>query len=146
MFGWIKSIFSDSAAKVTSSIMGGLDSLFTSDEERLAAKAIVQEQMNNFILNVMNIVLKEMEVQASVIKTEMQGSWMQKNWRPILMFIFMAVITNNYILAPYLMALFDWSVELEIPPEMWGLLKLGIGGYVVGRSVESGIKHWKGDK
>ena len=31
----------------------------------------------------------------------------------------------------------------DIPPDMWDLLKLGVGGYVVGRSAEKGIKAWK---
>jgi len=35
--------------------------------------------------------------------------------------------------------------KADIPPDMWDLLKLGIGGYVVGRSVEKGVKVWKGD-
>lgn len=31
----------------------------------------------------------------------------------------------------------------DIPPDMWDLLKLGVGGYVVGRSAEKSIKTWK---
>ena len=31
----------------------------------------------------------------------------------------------------------------DIPPDMWDLLKLGVGGYVLGRSVEKGVKVWK---
>ena len=33
--------------------------------------------------------------------------------------------------------------QADIPPDMWDLLKLGVGGYVVGRSVEKGVKVWK---
>ena len=47
-----------------------------------------------------------------------------------------AIIVNNYILAPYLQAAFGWSVTLDLPPEMWTLLTVGVGGYVVGRSGE----------
>jgi len=57
-------------------------------------------------------------------------------WRPILMLSFVAIIVNNYILAPYLAAMFDWSVELTLNQNMWDLLKLGVGGYIGGRSVE----------
>jgi hypothetical protein len=28
------------------------------------------------------------------------------------------------------------AVVLEIPPGMWGLLTMGLGGYVVGRTIE----------
>lgn len=49
-----------------------------------------------------------------------------------------AIVVNNYILAPYLQAAFGWwwSVTLDLPPEMWTLLTVGVGGYVVGRSGE----------
>ena len=36
------------------------------------------------------------------------------------------------------------GVMLDIPPDMWDLLKIGLGGYVVGRSAEKGAKAWKG--
>jgi hypothetical protein len=75
--------------------------------------------------------------QADIIKSEAQGqSWLQRNWRPLLMCMFGFIVANNYILVPYLQAMFGWSVQLQIPPDLWDLLKLGIGGYVVGRSVE----------
>ena len=32
---------------------------------------------------------------------------------------------------------------LEIPPDMWGLLKLGLSGYIVGRSGEKMVTAWK---
>ena len=47
-------------------------------------------------------------------------------------------IANNYIIVP----IFN-TTPAEIPPDMWDLLKLGVGGYVVGRSVEKGVKTFK---
>jgi hypothetical protein len=32
---------------------------------------------------------------------------------------------------------------LEIPPDMWDLLKIGLGGYVVSRGVEKTMKEYK---
>lgn len=91
--------------------------------------------------------VKNQELRSSVIIAEAQGgSWLQRNWRPLLMMIFGVIVANNYIIAPYLGALFNFSVELEIPPDMWGLLKLGVGGYIVGRSAEKGIKLWKNNE
>lgn len=70
--------------------------------------------------------------QASVITAEIKSeSWMARNWRPILMLTFTFIVAFNYVLAP----LFSVKV-LDIPPDMWSLLKLGIGGYVIGRTVE----------
>jgi len=89
--------------------------------------------------------LKELEAAANIILAEANGeSWLQRNWRPILMMTFGFIIANNYIIAPYMEALFGFSVVLEIPPAMWELLKLGIGGYILGRSGEKAAKLWRG--
>jgi hypothetical protein len=32
---------------------------------------------------------------------------------------------------------------VPLPPDMRDLLKIGVGGYVVGRSVEKGVRVWK---
>lgn len=88
-----------------------------------------------------------LESKRDIIVAEASGeSWLQRNWRPVLMLSFTAIIVNNYILSPYLQALFGFSVRLEIPSNMWDLLKLGISGYIAGRSAEKGIKAWKGGK
>jgi len=84
--------------------------------------------------------LKEIEAAAQVIVAEAQGdSWLQRNWRPILMCLFGIIIANNYIVSPIF-----GGLMMPLPPEMWDLLKIGIGGYIVGRSGEKGIKLWKG--
>lgn len=88
--------------------------------------------------------LKEMAAAANVIMSESNSEhWLVSAWRPITMLCFVAIIVNNYILVPYLGLLFDAGIELDIPPDMWDLLKLGIGGYVIGRSAEKGVKYWK---
>lgn len=77
-----------------------------------------------------------------VIVAEAQGeSWLQRNWRPVSMLVFVAVIANNYLIAPYVQAFGGVAVVLEIPPGMWGLLTMGLGGYVVGRTIEKTGSH-----
>lgn len=84
--------------------------------------------------------LKELETAAGVVMAEARGdSWLQRSWRPLLMVLFGTIIANNYLVVP----LFG-TPAAEIPPDMWALLKLGVGGYVVGRSVEKGVGAWKG--
>ena len=86
------------------------------------------------------------KVAASIIVAEAQGeSWLQRNWRPLTMLTFVFIIFNNYILAPYTQLFFDVSVVLETPPDLWDLIKIGLGGYVVGRSAEKVAKNWKGN-
>jgi hypothetical protein len=112
-----------------SSVIGDIgkiiDDLFTSDEERDAAK--------NKILQVLKE--KELELQkmqTDIIIAEAKGNWLQRSWRPILMLSFgFIVIYNKFIsqLSPYL-------ITPVLEPDFWTLLQIGIGGYVVGRSAE----------
>jgi hypothetical protein len=75
--------------------------------------------------------------QSKVIQAEAVGAgWLQRNWRPGIMALFGLIILNNYIINPWLSAMFSIDIMMPIPPEMWDLLKLGIGGYIAGRSVE----------
>ena len=85
----------------------------------------------------------ELEAAAKVVLAEVQGSWLQRNWRPILMLSVIAIIVNNYLLFPYLHLWTDKIVVLELPGGLWGLLTAGVGGYIVGRSGEKIADNWK---
>lgn len=91
--------------------------------------------------------LQALQLRVQVILAEANSqSWLARNWRPMLMTIFMAIIANNYILSPYLQAMFSWHVSLDLPPQMWDLLKIGLGGYILGRSVEKVASNWMASK
>ena len=66
-------------------------------------------------------------------------------WRPILMLSITAILLNNYLVAPYALAIFGASVTLELPEPLWTLLTVGVGGYVMGRSAEKAVRTWKGN-
>ena len=86
----------------------------------------------------------EIEQAGAIIRAEVQsGNWLAANWRPMLMCLFGLIIFNNYVLYPYLSLFFAQAPMLEIPADMWSLLKIGVGGYVTGRSMEKGIKLWR---
>lgn len=83
--------------------------------------------------------LAELEGRMKIVLAEAQGaSWLQRNWRPVLMLTVVAIIANNYLLAPYVNALFGANSVpvLALPERLWDLMTLGVGGYVVGRSAE----------
>jgi len=85
--------------------------------------------------------LAEIRAQAGIVKGEVKGeSWLQRNWRPLLMLIVIIIIANNYIIVPYLSAFTDSVTVLELPKGLWALLNIGVGGYVGGRSVEKVLK------
>jgi hypothetical protein len=102
-----------------------IDNLFTSDEERTDAK-------NKIIQVLREKELELQKMQTDIIIAEAKGNWLQRSWRPILMLSFgFIVIYTKFIsqLAPQL-------ITPVLEPEFWSLLKLGIGGYVIGRSGE----------
>lgn len=77
------------------------------------------------------------KAQASIIVAEAGGaSWLQRNWRPLLMLCFVAILANNYIVAPYARALGADLPTLDLPDGAWALLNIGVGGYIAGRSAE----------
>ena len=89
--------------------------------------------------------LKELEAAMTVITAEAKSDhWIVAAWRPITMLTFVFIIANNFILYPYLSLFFEAAPKLDIPADMWDLLKIGLGGYIVGRSVEKSVKHHKG--
>ena len=73
-----------------------------------------------------------------VVVAEAQSeSWIARNWRPITALTFTAILANNYILVPYLRAFgIEEAVVLDMPPELFTLLTVMIGGYVVSRGME----------
>ena len=74
-----------------------------------------------------------LKVQANVIMAEAGGkSWLQRSWRPITMLTFLAlVVLDSFGVLPFRLA-----------KEAWGLLKIGLGGYIIGRSAETVARTW----
>jgi len=129
--------------KVIDGVVGLIDQVVEDKDEANKLKAQMIAVFQNADLTKFTSLVK---AQAGIIMAEANGhSWLQRNWRPLLMLIFMVIIANNYIIHPYV-TLFTGgahSVALDIPENMWALLKIGVGGYVVGRSGETITKLWK---
>ena len=114
-----------------------IDQFVTDKDLALQVKAELQRSVMQ--IDVTKYVA-QLEAQKSVLIAEIQGeSPLQRNWRPITMMVFVAIIANNYIIYPYL-SMFDATksavTQLQLPAFMWECLKLGLSGYIVGRSVE----------
>jgi len=78
---------------------------------------------------------KTIEQAANVIMAEAHGeSWLQRNWRPILMPWF-AGLVGAYWLGYTAPNLPESTVN-----ELLSIIKVGLGGYVIGRSVEKTAK------
>lgn len=109
-----------------------IDNVHLSGEEKLAAQRALLEIQTAAHIRMAELDADWAKTQASVITAEIQSdSWMGRSWRPIMMLTFVYIIGHTYILAP----LFSLP-SVGIPPDMWDLLKIGMGGYIVGRSAE----------
>ena len=74
--------------------------------------------------------LAELQAATSIILAEANGSWLQRNWRPVMMVTFTALIVARW---------FGFSAPNLTPEEyikLWDIVQLGIGGYVLGRTCE----------
>lgn len=76
--------------------------------------------------------LKELDAAVSVIVAEAQGNWLQKSWRPMTM-IWFSVLLGLYWFGFAPEYLIDNPATVD---QLFDLLKIGIGGYIVGRSAE----------
>jgi len=84
------------------------------------------------------------QVARDVVVAEAKSEhWITSTWRPLLMLVFVAIVANNYIIAPYVDMIFGSGLQLEPPPMLWEVIKIGLGGYVVGRSGEKMVREYK---
>lgn len=114
-----------------------LDKIFPDKNEAAKAKLALLELEQNGQL-------QEMVESSKIIQSEANSEhWIAATWRPITMLTFVVIIANNYILYPYLSLFWEDAPSLSLPPQMWDLLKIGLGGYVVGRTVEKTVKNHK---
>jgi len=82
---------------------------------------------------------KELEAASSIIIAEAQGhSWLQRNWRPMTMLWFAALVGAHWLgFTPENLS------EAQVIA-LLGIVKVGLGGYVVGRSAEKVMKEYRG--
>lgn len=88
-------------------------------------------------LHIMEHESKALQGQIDIILAETKGGWLQRNWRPMLM-VWFAILVGAY-----------WFgfVPDNLTPESIGnlfqLVQIGVGGYVVGRSGEKIMREYK---
>lgn len=125
--GPVKNLF-EGAIGIINSIKGG-----SPEEKNAATLALAQLQME-FQSQLVEADLEIAKAQRDVIVAEAQGaSWLQRNWRPIMMLFFATLIgiivwTGGFI--------HGHQLDHEVIMEILSTIKLGLCGYVAGRTVE----------
>lgn len=89
------------------------------------------EAEQKFTLGVMEHANAIEQAAAEVVKAEAASShWLAANWRPVTMLVFVGLIVARWL---------GWTAPGMTEAEylsVYDLIKIGIGGYVVGRSAE----------
>ena len=87
---------------------------------------------------------------AKVILAEARSEhWITATWRPILMTVITIIVAWNFLFAPLIEMFVELTsggkipLAIDLPSELWTLLTVGVGGYVVGRSGEKIARNFR---
>lgn len=120
----LQKLIGKAVGDITVAVGNTLDQTLTSDEEKLSKK-------NELIEIITSKISEVISYQRDILVKELDGNGLQRNWRPIVMLAFAFIVVYRYFIAPV------FHLELiDMPEKFWDLLELGLGGYVIGRSVE----------
>lgn len=127
MKNFLADLFGGKAVEETGKI---IDNLTTSSEEKARAKNEISKVVFDALGNLVN-------AQRDVLVTEMGGSKLQRNWRPLVMLAFAVIVVFHYFGFPLAKTFKPDLPDLPIlDTRFWDLLEIGLGGYVIGRSFE----------
>ncbi len=80
---------------------------------------------------------QELQAASRIIEAEAKAGWFASSWRPLLMYVLIFILVWNYVIGPVIKVFFGAVITFELPGDVWTLLNVGLGGYVIGRSAES---------
>jgi len=79
----------------------------------------------------------ELEAQAKIVLAEAQGSWLQRNWRPLLMVVFAGLVVAHWF------GFTASNIPESVQNSLLNIVMVGVGGYVMGRSAEKVVNKWQ---
>jgi hypothetical protein len=104
-----------------------IDNVHTSEEERLEQKAQLLSLQTDFLQHALTYENEQLQTRARIVEAEAKSPhWLTSAWRPITMLTFLALVVADQF----------GVLAFRLNQEAWTLLQIGLGGYVVGRSVE----------
>lgn len=113
--------------KIFKPAMDMIDNVHTSEEEKLIQKAKLLDLQVGFMEQGLEYELAQLEAKARIIEAEAKSDhWLVAAWRPITMLTFLVLVVCDQF----------GLLAFRLNGEAWTLLQIGLGGYVVGRSVE----------
>lgn len=126
---------------IIDSVIGIVNKFIPDKDKQLEAAKELQKEMT-----------KQMKLQQEVILNEAKSdSYLTRNWRPLMMCAIGFMIVCHWLMydvTPWLNITFSlniWTLkDPGLSPELWTTMRLGLGGYIGGRTVEKVVKLIKG--
>lgn len=118
-------------------LQGMLPGLFSVIEEAVEDKDEANRLKAQIQMQLLSQQGRLEEISRDVIVSEAQGeSWLQRNWRPLIMLMFAGFIGSYWLgfAPPYL------QENPEVATALFTLIQIGLGGYVFTRSGEKGLR------
>lgn len=123
----ISGLVSETIGKIS-----GLVSEFITDKDKaLELQTQIEKELIKLEEKALEYETKLMESRRDIIVAEAKSeSWLTRNWRPITMLTFTALIVADWlgISAP--------NLTPELKGKLFSIIQIGLGGYVIGRSAE----------
>lgn len=130
-------LLSGGIGSILAGIKGIIGEFVTDPQAKLAATQKMAELEVEFKEKQIEAETAFVTQQAQVIIAEAKSdSWIARNWRPLTMLTFVSIVVWNYIVIGTIGAFTHTISPIPIPPDMWNLLQLGIGGYIGARTAE----------
>jgi hypothetical protein len=111
--------------------------LFNTVDKAVADKDLAAKLKADLQTQMLQSHTQELQAAARIVEAEAKSNWFAASWRPLLMYVLIFILIWNYVLGPVILFLFKATITIELPGDVWTLLQIGLGGYVVGRSAES---------
>ena len=113
---------------VIDKVLGVVDKAIPDKDLAVKIKSEIQTEI---LTKEYDRILTELQSKKDIVVAEAKSeSWVTRNWRPITMLTFVALITADWLgfTAP--------NLTPELKMKLFDIIQLGLGGYVIGRSAE----------
>jgi len=111
--------------------------LFSTIEKAVPDKDLQEKLKSQLQTQLLQSHTQELTAAAKIIEAEAKAGWFASSWRPLLMYVLIFILVWNYVIGPVIKIFFGSIITFELPGDVWTLLNVGLGGYVIGRSAES---------
>jgi len=111
--------------------------LFNTIEKAVPDKDLQEKLKAQLQTQLLQSHTQELQAASRIIEAEAKAGWFASSWRPLLMYVLIFILVWNYVIGPVIKIFLGAVITFELPGDVWTLLNVGLGGYVVGRSAES---------